>query len=75
MSRHAVSRINPEVESDTKEYVQCVCNHATPNAVTVNETSEATASDVTLQIVIKFLEDGKWYLCNESEEIIAFEKS
>ena len=74
MSRHPVSRINPEVESDTKEYVQFVCNHATPNALTVNEISEATASDVTLQNVIKCLENGKWYLYDESEEINAFEK-
>ena len=62
MSRHPAHHApSTREEKIAEEYIQYLTDNAIPKAMTLQQVSDETAKDPTLQAVIKSLETGKWY--------------
>ena len=65
LSRHPVAASTAKTAHEqtiAEEYVSFLIDHATPKAVTSTEISSATASDPTLQAVVRALRSDQWQL-------------
>ena len=62
MSRHALPGGTNIVTDSAQQHVNAILNQSKPQALSLDEIAEATASDDTLQCVLKFIENDRWNL-------------
>ena len=61
LSRHPVPNSNPShIAEETEEFINFVTKHAVPKAMTIDEISEATKADRTLQGLRAAIRTGHW---------------
>ena len=62
MSRHALPGGTNIVTGSAQQHVNAILNQSKPKPLSLDEIAEATASDDTLQCVLKFIENDRWNL-------------
>ena len=67
-SRHPHDTPDDELSDTVEEYVNEITVQSCPNALTLEDIQEATKADPTLQEVIKFANDRKWYRLDEKND-------
>ena len=59
LSWHPSEEISDNEEQAAEQYINFIVTHATPNAVTLSEITQATKDDATLQRVIELINNNK----------------
>ena len=73
LSRHTTLREPKREKKMAEDYVNLLCLHAVPKAMTMTELQEATKADPTLCELMPVVRSGKWYEA-KSEELKQFAK-
>ena len=73
LSRHTSRREPKREEKRAEDYVNLLCLHAVPKAMTLTELKEATKADLTLCELMTVVRSGTWYEA-KSEELKQFAK-
>ena len=60
LSRHTSLREKKKQETMAEEYVNFLCGHAVPKAMSLSEIQQATKSDPTLQQLAKMIRSEQW---------------
>lgn len=75
MSRHPLQGISEgECSKVAEEYVNYICEHSCPKALTLQQVKQATDEDNQLQNVKKCINTGQWHNFRNCEEMMTFQK-
>jgi len=60
-SRHPIQKASEKEESEAEEYIAYIAANAAPKAISIEEVSQETEADPTLQAVRQALKTGQWH--------------